>query len=360
MREIKNCSQETWAINRNDWIFNFRGMYNLKFSPHALGALQQFKKSADVFPSDDLFILFVDLHQIWGGGDAQEAATREAYGLFYSHKKHKPEYRAFAEHFEKKMGEYGVERIKVAVSPEAPPDANIDVHPSRRADCKIEEHYFVARGNLTPRTGELVRKFRSTFEKELAVYYKTTMAASVSVEAPSLGKAEVQAKAAGGETLLGYFTAKRGPREKSIGGLNFGRAAVRYGHRFLGRVDTVRKAEQMIRPTKMVFYKHHCQVRPPYYNKAGPSRSKAPRNSLRRILGDEEYEYNSDEEWVEEEGESVGTTESEEYEEEEGEHEWIEESKDESLLKGTHLPTMDFPQCEYQILANSSGISGPK
>lgn len=106
-----------------------------------------------------------------------------------------------------------------------------------------------------------------------------------------------------------------------------------------------------LNPVRMVFFKHHNQIRPPYYNVKSPlPPSFRTRVSTRRILAPEEYEYDSGTEWIEGDGENISENEAESDEEEQADEDWIEQDANDALFSKGQLPHMDFPCCVEYIL----------
>lgn len=345
-------------------------MHNMRTHPHALEGLIQFKRSTALLPCDDLIVLFTDFYRA-GENPSIAVVFEDAYNFFYSQKKQDPGYPSFSAHMGEKCGVYGLHTLDVAV--ETPAHGEEAGEGEEKRTCT--ETYWVLNAEavsrsstLSPRTCELIARFRSSLRKKICSYHRFRYGAAVTVhvkpgmeaECTPVGTPKKQGPAS--SSLLVYLSAKKAPspeEEEAASGPDFRNAAVRYGHMFWGKIDSMRRSEQLVQPVRMVFFKMHSQVRPPYHAKRQSRKNvQLRRDTTAKMQHVGDYGYDSDEEWIAEEGESIDSIESEEAEEEEeGElEEWIEPDKEEFTFSGRKLPTLDFPDCAYHPVQR--GVEG--
>lgn len=92
---------------------------------------------------------------------------------------------------------------------------------------------------------------------------------------------------------------------------------------------TLRRQKEINCPVKLTFVKFHDQIKPPVYEKVDKKRN---RNTL-KVIENVDYEFDSDAEWIYEDGESVDISESESDEDTTTDDDWIEKDGEEVVKK---------------------------
>ncbi|KAI5185721.1 hypothetical protein NEHOM01_1013 [Nematocida homosporus] len=333
-------------------------MYNLRFTASTLKLLLDFKQSSALYPSSELMLLFADLLVVSEQIEIERFLALHAYEYFYAGKRLRPSLVDF--------------QAWVHIWTETTDPQIIKVEIVDSAGLSLWSAYVIAVAREVLERKSLSYRFRLKFPKYLkSEWLKSTDSTglktkssskhlSVLIAADLVGAEEEVADKDESETSLEIK-----PKKDSAGLLAFAqkRAATVLETsskkvRFLppGRMykhqKTFRVGADVSTPVRMVFYKHHGQVRPSYYGvkKMGPVFPRT-RCSVKKILPDEEYLYDSDEEWVEGDGESIGEESFESDEDEDEDAGWIEpDNTNEALFRRGQLPRIDYPVCqEYPL-----------
>ncbi|KAH9386060.1 uncharacterized protein NEMAJ01_0956 [Nematocida major] len=340
---------------------------SLRFSVDALQMLIEFKLSADVFPSKSLMNIFSDLLPVHSKCNLPAFLSECAYEYFYSGKKGPaPAKSEFLEWVAKWVEDVQARILKVKLTREAPPCSagspqavqsaaaercfvvinseeickNSKAYKARQRllqgikDQQKEENPKIKRVRMSVSEDILKCEMKSPPEKKPAAELHAPPTAAV--------KEAKDTKQLTKSSLLSFITKKedqKNPCHRKI--------ALKPLGRFYGKVETIRKCKDINKPVKMVFCRIHGQIRPPLYMlKAQRDLSRvvhASRNSTHKVLPLEEYIYDSEEEWIEGEGESIDE-ESEESDDEESEDaEWVEKDTNEVFFTKGQLPRMDHP-----------------
>lgn len=316
-------------------------MYNLRFSVYALKLLIEFKHSKEMFPSSELLLLFADLLMLPDTSlDPAEYLARESFEYFYSGKRNGLDF----EEFSKRINEWSVQnKVKIISAQIHTADKNIS-----------STAFFIVADNSVALKINAIQKMRLECRKMIAMYQKERLCIKkklfVDISEDIIDGASEEVLA--GKGMLAFAT-KRGadnlfPQKRT--------KTVAYGKMYKN-AKTLRVDPRIQNKVRMVFYKLHFQVRPAYYNIKVPSPYKNRRNSLAKLLLEHEYENNSDEEWIEGDGEDIEEESFESDEDEEGDQEWIEPDAEYAIFRKGQLPRIDYPYCREYALSEESKLN---
>ncbi|KAI5188438.1 hypothetical protein NECID01_0069 [Nematocida sp. AWRm77] len=373
-------------------------MHNLRFSTHALKLLLEFKRSKERFPSDGHLAMYADLLPVPVLEKIPEWLSAESFEYFYSGKAGAPALEEFTKRVEEWSACAKIRTVQVEVYSEQTGLSFVShvlavdaqsvgrgsaVHRARRrfarkvgAECsrnlgisekfqvRLSENILAQSGDGRASMGEDAPEGGSGSEEECENVGSANTSSNSKGNSKGKGNTSSNSKGntnskgkdggknkeskppANQQTLLSFAvknTAESKPRALT-------RTRTVLPGRMQRSVGTFRVSSDVKKPVRMVFFKLHGQIRPPCYQARESRQRVRVRNSLRKIFTDEEYLYNSEDEWVEGDGEDITDESSESYEEEEEAQEWIEEDTEEGLIRKGQLPKLDHPVCvEYPV-----------
>ncbi|KAI5181635.1 hypothetical protein NEOKW01_1811 [Nematocida sp. AWRm80] len=310
-------------------------MFNLRYSGHALKALLEFKGSKEMYPTEEQLIMYLDLLQVPGPIINAKEIFTEAYEYFYSHKKNSILLEVFLKWITDWSTRVNLRTLKTQLDTERIVyliivDTSVISTNSRAYQC---------RERLTKNISSFYREVTESNKRIKPVYSENIL--------------ENTAKNAGMSGLLAFVKRK----ETTESTFETTKTRILPLGRMHKNITTFRKSSEIRTPVRMVFYKHHGQIRPAYYNIKQP-RTMYTRITIRKILPEEEYLYDSEEEWIEGDGESVDKEEQESEEEPlEEDILWIEPDAEDNLFRKGQLPTLDHPNCYHFLIPNQSTSS---
>jgi len=312
-------------------------MYSSRFSVEALRLLIEFKESEKMFPSAELLRLYADLLQLPPNCEVLETVAGASFEYFYGGRRKVPTHAEYRRHIESWIGEKRVRAVAVELLAEEEKIGAVSV-------VVVGEFEAEERGPQTSAKSILERRLREEYvaqhgeESYISVRAAAEKAHRDAEKKTTNNVDEIKPPKPG---ILAF--AVRRTDEKT--GQEQQRASVREVGKLHRNMVTLRKSASVKHPVKMVYYKHHGQIRPPYYNVKESARRVKTRWTTKKSLPEEEYEYNSEEEWIEGDGEDIGDESGESEEEEEGEMEWIESDAGQELVRKGRLPSLDHPEC---------------
>lgn len=330
---------------------------NLRFTVDALRLLVEFKLSSDLFPSGRLMRLFCDLLPVDVSSCLYDFITASSYEYFFSGKNGEIPSR---NEFREWIGKWGetaqVRRLRIEVG-------NRKVRKIRKLEEERSSYFVVVDGEID-RESEMYRARKRLIEevkeeerKNNPEIKRIRISLSEDIlkcrekenfkekkDSPEKEKDKNSAKILSGNNLLSFITRKHErPGEHS-------RIRIRAEGVFHGPVHTVRHCKEIAKPVRMIFYQVHGEIRPSFYGvkrKKDTSKVKT-RNSVKKILAEEDYMYDSEEEWIEGDGESIDKESEESIEEESEDAEWVEKDTNEIFFSKGQLPRIDHP--EFTVL----------
>ncbi|EHY65837.1 hypothetical protein NERG_01444 [Nematocida ausubeli] len=333
---------------------------NLRFSIDALQMLIAFKASKDIFPSKTLMNLFSDLLPIHENTCLLSFLTESAYEYFYSCRHESiPTKEEFMEWTKKWIETTHARVLKTELSRYKPSDQQVGI--ASASQSVLQKHFVVIDNNEISTSSvsyKARRKLIDTLKSDQKENNPAIKRARVSLsedilkcpkKKPLNGSTQPPTKVPPSEehktaktNLLSFMTKRSG--EKA--GLLTNGLSIKYPGRFYGKVTTIRLCKEISKPVRMVFYQIHGQIRPSFY--AVKPSTYAPnilhtRNTIRKILQPEEYLYDSEEEWIEEDGESIDKESEESDDDESGNAEWVEEDTNTPFFSKGQLPEIDYP-----------------
>ncbi|KAI5192060.1 hypothetical protein NEMIN01_1808 [Nematocida minor] len=331
---------------------------NLRFSVDTLRLLIEFKMSSDRFPDRHLMNLFCDLLPVDGVCCLLSFLAENSYEYFYSCRAaDSPSKEEFSEWVRNWMQLSGARRLKVEVSRDklkTPPEKEgVPAEESAPTYFVVVDSTEISKNSLSYKARKkLIHEIKE--KQRLFQPEKKRVRVSVSEDILKCAKKEAapeestapepikEKKSAPKSSLLSFITKKDEPHEES-----FRKTQMKVSGIFHGNTATIRHCKEIAKPIRMVFYQIHGQVRPPYYavktRTSKPNVCSSRRNSVKRMLPPEDYMYDSDEEWVEGDGESIDEDSIESDEEESEDAEWVEEDTNEIFFSKGQLPRMDHP-----------------
>ncbi|KAI5171962.1 hypothetical protein NEFER03_1227 [Nematocida sp. LUAm3] len=357
-------------------------MYNLRYSTHALRMLSLFKRSKEIFPPEEAVAIYVDMLEVEEHPISPFTISKDTYEYFFSGRKVYPSPQEYLEYINNWWKKYKPEQIQITISSKKAEDMHKNV--SAVAPWLIEKHtiLYKFRREYTKRLKKELKKSLAHTEnapKRISIKYTSPIDPYALAENPldhvyrcSMEETELledtqeslqttkkeeecaahkKAKEKKQSGLL-MFAKKRKIEEKN-------KVSLRYPGRVYKNQKTIRRSPYIRKPIRMVFIKHHQQIKPPYYHvkKQSPL---ITRSTTKKILREEEYAYDSDEEWIEGDGESIDEDSYESEEEEEGPNEWIEEDVNEVLFSRGKLPKMDHPACKHFLITEQEALLAHK
>ncbi|KAI5125401.1 hypothetical protein NEPAR04_0334 [Nematocida parisii] len=333
---------------------------NLRFSIDALQMLIDFKASKDIYPSRELMTLFSDLLPITSDSCLPSFLAECAYEYFYCSKQEGvPTREEFLEWTKNWMESTSARILRISlprdksVADEAGTHSittgkqeknfliidskeiskNSPVHKSRR-------EFIQNLKNRQKETDPSIKRVRMSMSEDILEARKEVLKITRTPK-PRIKDVPIESSKSIKSNLL-FFMTKRSTECTDKASNLF----IKYPGIFYGNISTIRRCKEISIPTRMVFYQIHGQIRPPFYavkdskNALNPAHT---RNSCRKILPEEEYLYDSEEEWVEEDGESIDKDSSESDEEESEDAEWVEKDTNELFFGKGQLPRIDYP-----------------
>ncbi|OAG29915.1 hypothetical protein NEDG_01462 [Nematocida displodere] len=341
-------------------------MYNSRFSTSALKMLIDFKRGKEVFPPEELMLSFVDLLSVPPRASISEHLAKESFEYFYAGKKDVPPYTRFLEWTSRWTKRAGVHHVHIEVSNQKEGICSgfsilaveSKLIAERTRACQARRG-FVRSVQVAFRTIlQTVGRLKVKLSEDLLHYIAPALELCPEAKAPPKPQtsqtsqtpqtsqmSQKPPKPQTSSSLLAFATKKEATEARAEA-----KVKIALPGRLYPKKTTTRMVPEVAAPIRMVFFKHHGEIRPPYYNAKHPGKRLQARNSLKKILQEEDYAYNSEEEWVEGDGESINED-SLESDDEEGEDEgWIEPDTNEVLFTKGQLPRLDHPFCrEYAL-----------